>query len=136
MLTLLVLVVGMWSARASHLVNSVLTRQLIILILLCGQYTGDHQQLRPSPAVYRLARDFNFDISLFERMLKNRMHCAVLKVQHRMRPEVAGLIVPSIYPELTNHSSVLQYETIRGMLKSVFFITHNHPEEEVLSVQF
>ena len=108
-----------------------LTYLLIILILLCGQYTGDHQQLRPSPAVYRLARDFNFDISLFERMLKNRMHCEVLKVQHRMRPEVAELIVPSIYPELTNHSSVLQYETIRGMLKSVFFITHNHPEEEV-----
>lgn len=87
--------------------------------------------MRPSPAVYRLARDFNFDISLFERMLKNRKHCEVLKVQHRMRPEVAELIVPSIYPELTNHSSVLQYETIRGMLKSVFFVTHNHPEEEV-----
>ena len=87
--------------------------------------------MRPSPAVFRLARDFNFDISLFERMLKNRMHCDVLKVQHRMRPEVAELIVPSIYPELMNHSSVLQYETIRGMLKSVFFITHNHPEEEV-----
>jgi hypothetical protein len=59
------------------------------------------------------------------------MHCDVLKVQHRMRPEVAELIVPSIYPELMNHSSVLEYETIRGMLKSVFFITHNHPEEEV-----
>ena len=87
--------------------------------------------MRPSPAVYRLARDFNLDISLFERMVKNRMQCEVLKVQHRMRPEVAELIVPSIYPELTNHSSVLQYETIRGMLKSVFFITHNHPEEEV-----
>ena len=81
--------------------------------------------------MYRLARDYNLDISLFERMLKNRMHCEVLKEQHRMRPEVAELIVPSIYPELTNHSSVLQYETIRGMLKSVFFITHNHPEEEV-----
>lgn len=87
--------------------------------------------MRPSPAVYRLARDFNFDISLFERMLKNRMHCEVLKVQHRMRPEVAELIVPSIYPDLMNHSTVLQYETIRGMLKSVFFITHSHPEEEV-----
>jgi hypothetical protein len=81
--------------------------------------------------VYKLARDFNLDISLFERMLKNRMHCEVLKVQHRMRPEGAELIVPSIYPELINDSSVLHYKTIRGMLKSVFFITHNHPEEEV-----
>jgi hypothetical protein len=37
MLTHLVLVVEVWSARASHLVNSVLTYELIILILLCGQ---------------------------------------------------------------------------------------------------
>jgi len=78
-----------------------------------------------------MARDFKLDISLFEWMLKNGMHCDVLKEQHRMRPEVAELIVPSIYPELTNHSSVLKYGTIRGMLKSVFFIAHNHPEEEV-----
>jgi superfamily I DNA and/or RNA helicase len=97
-------------------------------------YAGDHQQLRPSPAVYRLARDFNFDISLFERMLKNKMHCEVLKVQHRMRPEVAELIVPAIYPELLNHNSVLQYEKIHGMLNSVFFITHNHAEEEVCNI--
>jgi superfamily I DNA and/or RNA helicase len=102
-----------------------------MLILRCDAYTGDHQQLRPSPAVFRLARDFNLDISLFERMLKNKMDCEVLKVQHRMRPEVAELIVPSIYPELMNHSSVLQYETVRGVLKSVFFITHGHAEEEV-----
>lgn len=90
--------------------------------------------MRPSPAVYRLARDFNFDISLFERMLKNKMHCEVLKVQHRMRPEIAELIVPAIYPELLNHSSVLQYERVHGMLKSVFFITHNRAEEEVRNI--
>ncbi|PNF18207.1 hypothetical protein B7P43_G18049, partial [Cryptotermes secundus] len=109
----------------SHIVASV-THRCEHLILI-----GDHKQLRPTPAAYRLARDFNFDISLFERMLKNKMHCEVLKVQHRMRPEIAELIVPAIYPELLNHNSVLQYERVRGMLKSVFFITHNHAEEEV-----
>ncbi|XP_069677368.1 NFX1-type zinc finger-containing protein 1-like [Periplaneta americana] len=109
----------------SHIVVS-LTSHCEHLILI-----GDHQQLRPSPAVFRLARDYNFDISLFERMLKNNMHCEVLKVQHRMRPEIAKLIVPSIYAELENHASVMQFEKIRGMLKSLFFITHNHSEEKV-----
>jgi superfamily I DNA and/or RNA helicase len=97
-------------------------------------YAGDHQQLRPSPATFKLAREYNFDISLFERMLKNKLHCDVLKVQHRMRPEIVNLIVPAIYPELLNHNSVLQYEKIRGMLNSVFFITHSHPEEEVCNI--
>lgn len=90
--------------------------------------------MRPSTAAFQLAHDFNFDISLFERMLKNKMHCETLKVQHRMRPEVAELIVPAIYPELVNHNSVMQYEKVRGMLKSVFFITHNHAEEEVCNI--
>ncbi|PSN32629.1 hypothetical protein C0J52_22378 [Blattella germanica] len=109
----------------SHIVVS-LTHHCEHLILI-----GDHKQLRPSPAVFKLAKDYNFDISLFERMLKNNMHCAVLKVQHRMRPEIAELIVPTIYPELLNHNTVLQYEKIRGMLKSLYFITHNNPEEQV-----
>jgi len=78
-----------------------------------------------------MAFDFKFDLSLFERMLKNRLHCDVLQERQHMRTEVAGLIVPSIYPELLFERSVRQDWTIRGMLRNVFFITHNHPEEEV-----
>ena len=96
--------------------------------------SGDHKQLRPSPAVFKLARDYKFDISLFERMITNEMHCEVLKVQHRMRPEIVQLIVPTIYPELANHSSVLGFERIKGTLKNLYFVTHNHPEEEVSHV--
>ncbi|KAJ4436029.1 hypothetical protein ANN_18655 [Periplaneta americana] len=110
----------------SHIVVS-LTDSCEHVILI-----GDHQQLRPSPAVYELAIKYNFDISLFERMLKNNMQCSVLKVQHRMRPEIAQLITPTIYPELENHSSVTEFESIHGVLKSVFFITHEHPEDQSL----
>nr|CAD7194778.1 unnamed protein product [Timema douglasi] len=92
---------------------------------------GDHQQLRPTTADFTLARKYNFDISLFERMLKNGMHCELLKVQHRMRPEIAKMIVPAIYPELFNHESVLGFDNIMGISKSVFFVTHNHYEEKV-----
>ena len=57
------------------------------------------------------------------------MDPSVLGVQHRMRPEVARLIVPSIYPTLDNHESVLQYPEVRGMDKSVFFLAHNEMEK-------
>lgn len=46
-----------------------------------------------------------------------------------MRPEIAKLIVPLIYPKLDNHESVLTYLPVRGVTKSLFFITHNQFEE-------
>ncbi len=51
-------------------------------------------------------------------------------VQHRMRPEIARLIVPSIYPTLENHSSVLEYPGVRGMSSNVFFLAHTEQEVE------
>lgn len=56
------------------------------------------------------------------------MEPCVLRVQHRMRPEIAQLIVPSIYPSLENHASVLEYPHIRGMTCDVFFLTHMEQE--------
>ena len=32
---------------------------------------GDHKQLRPNPTVYALARKYNLELSLFERMINN-----------------------------------------------------------------
>jgi superfamily I DNA and/or RNA helicase len=58
------------------------------------------------------------------------MEPCVLGVQHRMRPEIARLIVPSIYPTLENHSSVLEYPGVRGMASNVFFLTHTEQEVE------
>ena len=49
----------------SHIVAS-LSKNCEHLILI-----GDHVQLRPSPTVYKLAKDFNFDVSLFERLINN-----------------------------------------------------------------
>ena len=92
---------------------------------------GDHQQLRPSPAVYKLAKTYHMDISLFERMVKNNLRCNRLTLQHRMRPEIAGLIVPSIYKDLENHESVHSYENIKGVQGNVFFIKHSYPEETI-----
>ena len=47
----------------AHIVTSMPeTTEHLILI-------GDHQQLKPSPTVYHLAKDYKLDMSLFERMV-------------------------------------------------------------------
>ena len=88
---------------------------------------GDHKQLKPKPTVYKLAKDYNLELSLFERMIRNGMDCHCLDIQHRMRPEIAGLL-QDIYPNLQNHSSVLQYPDVKGVSSNLFFISHKHQE--------
>ncbi|XP_046388078.1 NFX1-type zinc finger-containing protein 1-like [Ischnura elegans] len=93
---------------------------------------GDHKQLRPSPAVYRLAKDYHLEVSLFERLLMNGIRFDTLRIQHRMRPEIADLVFPAVYPLLENHPSVLAYKKIVGLKKNLFFITHTNPEETAM----
>jgi len=81
--------------------------------------------------VYKLAKNYNFDISLFERMVNNQVPCYTLGEQHRMRPEIASLICPSIYSELKNDTSVYNRDHIRGVTKDIFFLNHNMYENEV-----
>ncbi|XP_045385200.1 NFX1-type zinc finger-containing protein 1 [Lemur catta] len=92
---------------------------------------GDHQQLRPSANVYDLAKNFNLEVSLFERLVKVNIPFVRLNYQHRMRPEIARLLTPHIYQDLENHPSVLKYETIKGVSSNLFFIEHNFPEQEI-----
>ncbi|NXO14592.1 ZNFX1 protein, partial [Oriolus oriolus] len=92
---------------------------------------GDHQQLQPSANVYDLAKNFNLEVSLFERLIKVDFPFVCLKYQHRMRPEIAQLISPHIYQKLENHPSVLEYENIKGVSTNIFFVEHEVPEQEI-----
>ncbi|KAL8179818.1 UNVERIFIED_CONTAM: NFX1-type zinc finger-containing protein 1 [Gekko kuhli] len=92
---------------------------------------GDHQQLRPSANVYDLAKNFNLEVSLFERLVKVGLPFVRLDFQHRMRPEIAELLTPHIYQELANHPSVLQYDNIKGVSSNLFFVEHSFPEQEI-----
>ncbi|XP_071350561.1 NFX1-type zinc finger-containing protein 1 [Trachinotus anak] len=92
---------------------------------------GDHQQLQPSATVYELAKNFNLEMSMFERLVKMGLPFVRLNYQHRMRPEIARLLTPHIYPELENHPSVLDYENIKGLNTDLFFVEHNYLEEEI-----
>ena len=107
----------------AHIVTSV-TKHCKHLILI-----GDHKQLRPSTANYNLEKQYRLGISLFERMIINKLHCYTLNVQHRMRPEIACLIRPAIYDFLEDHPSVLQRPVITGIDNCLFFIDHDNLEE-------
>ncbi|XP_047991691.1 NFX1-type zinc finger-containing protein 1-like isoform X2 [Leguminivora glycinivorella] len=107
----------------SHIVTS-LTKSCQHLILI-----GDHQQLRPSAAYMRLARFYQLEVSLFERMIRNGVHSRRLGVQHRMRPEIAALISPHIYPDLQNHRSVEDFPPVRGVVNNLFFFSHDYKEQ-------
>ncbi|XP_077865643.1 NFX1-type zinc finger-containing protein 1-like, partial [Saccoglossus kowalevskii] len=106
----------------SHIVTTLSSGfQHLILI-------GDHQQLRPNPIVYKLAKIYNLEISLFERLVRNNLHHEQLSLQHRMRPEIAELM-KHFYTNLANHDSVKDYENIRGVNQNIFFIKHDKEEE-------
>ena len=109
----------------AHIVAS-LTRSCQHLILI-----GDHQQLRPSPTVYELCRKYNLDVSLFERLIRNGVDYNKLDIQHRMLPDISGLLVPHIYHSLIDHESVRNYPTIKGVEANMFFIDHSMKEAEV-----
>ncbi|XP_050411923.2 NFX1-type zinc finger-containing protein 1 [Patella vulgata] len=104
-------------------VIAALSEQCEHLILI-----GDHKQLRPNPNVHRLAKEFNLEISLFERMVDNGVHCDCLELQHRMRPEISKLL-KSIYPKLVDHQSVCGRQDVKGMANNVFFINHYNKED-------
>ncbi|CAG0913264.1 unnamed protein product [Notodromas monacha] len=90
---------------------------------------GDQQQLRPSTTVYKLAKNYGLDVSLFERMVKNGVPYERLRQQHRMRPEISNLIKQNIYEDLQDHESVTLYDDVLGVDKNVFFVTHHSTED-------
>lgn len=94
-------------------------------------FQGDHQQLRPTTSVYKLAKQYKMDISLFERMVNNGINSTQLNVQHRMRPEIANLIRPTIYEDLLDHESVKNYPKILGVENNVFFLDHSQVESSL-----
>lgn len=67
-------------------------------------------------------------------MVNNGINSVKLNVQHRMRPEIANLIRPTIYKELTDHELMFKYPNVMGINKNVFFITHNEYETNVIII--
>lgn len=109
----------------SHTI-SVLTKHTQHLILI-----GDHKQLRPKIEDYGLEKNFNFNISMFERMVNNGINFAKLESQRRMRSSFADFI-RIIYDdtEYKDHPSVLNYPSIKGIRGDLIFFNHKQLESE------
>ncbi|XP_058066362.1 NFX1-type zinc finger-containing protein 1 [Anopheles bellator] len=106
----------------AHIVAS-LTKHTQHCILI-----GDHKQLRPTTSTYVMSARYKLDLSLFERMINNQFSVATMTVQHRMRPEIANLLRPTIYRVLEDAKPVTLYPSIMGMRHSLYFLTHTFPE--------
>ena len=60
-------------------------------------------------------------------------HVIVFQVQHRMKPNIADLVVGTIYEKLENHSSVYEHPPVLGVTKNLFFLSHKEFEKAVRS---
>jgi len=103
-----------------------LTKNTKHLILI-----GDHKQLRPKPYNYQLEINYNFNVSMFERLINNNISYSSLKYQRRMKKKFAEF-VRIIYgeTEYQDHPDVLKRPDVLGVEKDMFFITHNKLEGE------
>jgi AAA domain len=102
------------------------TKQLILI--------GDHKQLRPKYANYSLSVEkgegFDFNRSLFERLVLKGFPHQILTAQHRMRPEISSLVRQLTYPELADAPSTKSRPNLRGFQGNVIFVNHDHPEDD------
>ena len=87
---------------------------------------------------------YRFDMSLMERLATSGLPMSRIDVQRRMRPTISSLIRcacqysselldlkldrNTLYEGLQDHDLVQAYPDVRGMLKNVFFVNHNHKE--------
>lgn len=95
---------------------------------------GDHKQLRPHCHVKAHEDNpYYFDISLFERMINNKIEFDMLIKQRRMIPEIRRILYPIYGNLIKDHASVLDPEkrpNVPGMGGvNSFFFTHQWPEQ-------
>lgn len=108
----------------SHIIAS-LTNQTKQLIMI-----GDHLQLRPYTNSYELTKKYHYNISLFERLIRNGLNYMTLDVQMRMSPDICNLVRSTIYPQLKDAPNVSNYPEVKGTEKSLFWFNHKFPESK------
>ena len=95
---------------------------------------GDHQQLRPQCHVKaHEGKPYYLNVSLFERMVRNKVEFDTLSKQRRMIPEIRRILYPIYGDLIKDHASVLdpaKRPDVPGMggVNSWLF-THQWPEQ-------
>lgn len=93
---------------------------------------GDHQQLVPQVSVQELGLEpYNFNMSLFERLVNARLPYSMLNTQRRMIPALRE-VVQTFYPDIVDHQSVRDPEQrapVPGMDGiNHWWFDHNFPD--------
>ncbi len=90
---------------------------------------GDQKQLRPKVCTYKLRKDYYFDLSMMERLLRNDFPYKTLQLQNRMWPEFSELLW-DIYPDLQdNLGRVILHQPAECLVKSMVFWNHDATEK-------
>ena len=96
---------------------------------------GDHQQLKAQVDTYHLHQEYNFHISMMERLVKIKFPFERLLKQGRMRPEFS-IMLKDIYPDYQDFDGLEEKNhPIKCMPVTSFFWTHDFPEEKERSVK-
>lgn len=95
---------------------------------------GDHEQLRPHCHVKAHEdKPYFLNVSLFERLVNNKIEFTTLSKQRRMIPEIRRLLYPIYGSAIEDHKSVLdptKRPNVPGMGGvNSFFFSHSSPEQ-------
>ena len=100
-----------------------LTKSVEKLILI-----GDHKQLKPQVDTFYLRKEFNFHISMMERLIHLGFPYEKLVRQGRMRPEFSCML-KDIYPDYEDFEGIAEKnKTIHCLPFSMFFWSHSYDE--------
>ncbi|XP_017743616.1 PREDICTED: NFX1-type zinc finger-containing protein 1 [Rhinopithecus bieti] len=98
---------------------------------------GDHQQLRPSANVYDLAKNFNLEVSLFERLVKVNIPFVRLNYQVRSWASVITKCLgessweAASCPQKGSYINKNNVFPCQGVSSNLFFVEHSFPEQEI-----
>lgn len=128
---LLLAEINLYFSVIVHNANAILETDLIAIlssniqqIILVGEHIDRIDSMR-------FLNSCDYSISLFERLILNKVNVASLNVQFRMSPPIADLIKAAFHPTLQNHSSVAEL-AVKGTPYNLAWIdykkekSHNH----------
>ena len=106
----------------------------------------NHEQLRLQINNYELQHDhlrsgkFSLNISLFERLVKSqpdysKISFSSLKMQRRMHSSIAELVRTTLYFELQDYASMLDYFEVDELRKRLFWLNHQEKKDSSSSAQ-
>ncbi|TRY69971.1 hypothetical protein TCAL_02335, partial [Tigriopus californicus] len=91
---------------------------------------GDHQQLKPITTTYELTKKYSMNVSMFERLINNKIPFVELQEQCRMRSEISNLVSNIFYSNVRDHRSCHTLPDVKGVSSNLLFFSHQERESE------